>query len=105
MCKFMPPRVANALQNGRDVIAELETLGTDRICQIHCTDTDGVWLENNPRIDIPKVKQTLDNMGWSGWLVIERSRDATNTRNVVWNYGANTRYLKSVFQNNGLQGP
>lgn len=89
---------ANALQNGRDLHTELRTLGADRICQIHASDKDGVWLENNERIDMPKVKKTLDAMGWGGWLVIERSRDASRVRDVVGNYGANTRYLKSIFQ-------
>ncbi|MEP0366423.1 MAG: sugar phosphate isomerase/epimerase family protein [Cyclobacteriaceae bacterium] len=89
---------ANALQNGRDLHKELQTLGKDRICMIHASDEDKVWLENNDRIDMPKVKKTLDDMGWSGWLVIERSRDANNPRDVVGNYGANTRYLKSIFQ-------
>jgi hypothetical protein len=37
-------------------------------------------------------------MGWRGWLVIERSRDAADARNVVGNFGANTRTLKRVFQ-------
>jgi sugar phosphate isomerase/epimerase len=89
---------ANALQNGRDLHAELRILGRERICQIHCTDEDGVWLQNNPRIDLPKVKRTLDEMGWSGWLVIERSRDANDARNVRKNFSANAAYLKSVFQ-------
>jgi sugar phosphate isomerase/epimerase len=89
---------SNALQNGRDLNAELRTLGKEYICQIHCTDQDGVWLENDPKIDMPKVKATLDEMGWSGWLVIERSRDAKDSRNVKKNFGANTAYLKSVFQ-------
>jgi sugar phosphate isomerase/epimerase len=89
---------ANSLQNGRDLVAELQTLGKERIVQIHATDEDGVLLENNPRIDMPRIKQTLDDMGWSGWLVIERSRDARDARNVLANYGANTRYLKKVFQ-------
>lgn len=89
---------ANALQNGRDLHEELRTLGKDRICQIHCTDKDGVWLRDNPRIDMPKVKQTLDAMGWSGWLVIERSRDANDPHDVKGNFGANTAYLKSIFQ-------
>jgi len=88
----------NPLEAGRDLCRELETLGKGRICQIHCTDTDGVLLENSQRLDMKKVKQTLDKMGWSGWLVIERSRDASNTRDVVGNYGANTRYLKKIFQ-------
>jgi len=89
---------SNALQAGRDLHQELRTLGPDRICQIHCTDQDGVWLQDNPRIDMPRVRQTLDDMGWAGWLVIERSRSAKNPRNVRWNFGANTAYLKSIFQ-------
>ena len=89
---------ANAIQNNRDLIGELEKLGKDRICQIHCTDQDGVWLQDDPKIDMPKVKQTLDKMGWNGWLVIERSRKASDSRNVKGNFGANTAYLKSVFQ-------
>lgn len=89
---------ANALQNDRDLIKELQTLGKDRICQIHCTDEDGVWLENNKRLDMPLVKKTLDDMGWSGWLVMERSRDAKNARDVRGNYGVNARYLKKIFQ-------
>ena len=88
---------ANALQNGRDLYQEIKILGKDRICQIHCTDEDGVWLENNQRLDMKKVKETLNEIGWSGWLVIERSRDANNPRDVVGNFGANTRYLKSIF--------
>src|SRR6266487_4537860 len=51
---------ANALQNGRDLHAELRTLGKDRICQIHASNQDGVWLQDDPKIDLPKVKQTLD---------------------------------------------
>ena len=89
---------ANALQAGRDLYAELRTLGKERICQIHCTDEDGVWLENNKRLDMPKVKRTLDEMGWTGWLVIERSRDRNDPRNVKKNFGANAKYLRTVFQ-------
>ena len=89
---------ANALQNGRDLIQEIRTLGADRICQIHASNEDGVWLQNDPKLDLPKVKQTLDEIGWSGWLVIERSRDAKDARNVKKNFGANAAYLKSVFQ-------
>jgi sugar phosphate isomerase/epimerase len=88
---------ANALQNGRDLHAELRTLGRDRICQIHCTDTDGVWLQDNPRLDLRAVKRTLDGLDWSGWLVVERSRRAQDPRNVKGNFGANVAYLKSIF--------
>ncbi|MCC2598902.1 sugar phosphate isomerase/epimerase family protein [Sphingobacterium sp. FBM7-1] len=91
---------SNPLKEGRDLIEELQILGKKRICQIHCTDEDGVWLQNNQRLDMPKVKAALDKMGWKGWLVIERSRDASlSPRAVTENFGANTRYVKSIFQN------
>ena len=77
---------------------ELQLLGKKRICQIHCTDEDGVLLQDNTRLDMRKVKKTLDNMGWRGWLVIERSRDAKEPHNVKKNFGANASYLKSIFQ-------
>ncbi|MCA9241428.1 MAG: sugar phosphate isomerase/epimerase, partial [Planctomycetales bacterium] len=89
---------ANSLQAGRDLTKELKTLGRERICQIHCTDQDGVWLRNNERPDMPAVKHTLDAMGWTGWLVVERSRDAKQARNVRKNFGENMAYLKEVFQ-------
>jgi L-ribulose-5-phosphate 3-epimerase len=90
----------DALDNSRDLDEELKTLGKKNIVMIHCTDTDGEWLQNDPKIDMKKVKATLDKMGWSGWLVIERSRDVKDVHNVKKNFGANSTYVKSVFQTN-----
>jgi sugar phosphate isomerase/epimerase len=89
---------ANAVKYGRDISKELKILGKNEIVQIHCTDEDGVWLQNDTKIDLKKIKATLDKMGWSGWLVIERSRDARDPRNVKKNFSANTAYVKSIFQ-------
>ncbi len=89
---------SNPLKEGRDLISELKILGKDRISMIHATNKDSVWLENDTQIDMYKVKKTLDEMGWSGWLVIERSRDAKKPSDTKYNYGANTVYLKKVFQ-------
>ena len=89
---------SNPLKEGRDLYKELQILGKDRICAIHATNKDSVWLQNDSQIDMQKVKQLLDKMKWSGWLVIERSRDASKPRDVKGNYGANTAYLKKVFQ-------
>lgn len=89
----------NPIRGNRDLCQELKILGKSRICQIHCTNEDGVWLQNDPAIDLLKVKATLDAMGWKGWLVMERSRDVSDVHNRVWNYGANARYLKKIFQN------
>ncbi|MBV7530188.1 sugar phosphate isomerase/epimerase [Chitinophaga sp. sic0106] len=89
---------SNPLKEGRDLISELKILGKDRICMIHATNKDSVWLQNDPQLDLYKVKKTLDDMGWSGWLVIERSRDARKPTDTKYNYGVNTAYLKRVFQ-------
>ncbi len=89
---------ANAVRNGRDISSELRVLGRDRICQIHASNTDGVWLEHDPQVDLPQIKATLDELGWSGWLVIERSRDAKDPTNVKRNFTANTAHLKHIFQ-------
>ena len=90
--------VQEALDNKRDLYKELKTLGRKRICQIHISESDGVTLPHSKNIDMHRVKEQLDKMGWSGWLVVERSRDAGDVRNVKKNFGMNIRYLKEVFQ-------
>ncbi len=90
---------ANAIDNGRDISSELKILGKKHVAQIHASNTDRVWLENDEAIDMPKIKKTLDEMNWKGWLIVERSRDVTQVHNVKANYGANVAYLKRIFQN------
>lgn len=89
----------NPLVSGRDLYKELRMLGKDNICQIHCTDTDDVTLPHNKRLDLKRVKRILDDMGWCGWLVVERSRDKTDVHNVKKNYRTNIDFLKSTFNN------
>lgn len=89
---------ANPLSAGRDLYEEMEILGKENICQFHCTNKDSVWLQYDQQIDMQKIRSILDKWQWKGWLVIERSRDATDPRNVKRNYGANTKYAKSVFR-------
>lgn len=88
----------NAVDNNRDICKELKKLGRDRICQIHCSNTDGVTLDKDSAIDMHAIKKTLDKMGWEGWLVVERSRDKDKVRDVRHNFGTNIAYLKKVFQ-------
>ena len=90
---------ANAVDKGRDIATELQILGKKHLAQIHASTTDSVWLENDKNVDMPKIKKTLDEMNWKGWLIVERSRDVTQVHNVKANYGANVAYLKRIFQN------
>lgn len=88
-----------AVENKRDISKDLRKLGADNICGIHASNTDGVWLRHDKAINMPEIKATLDKLGWSGWLFVERSREVTDVRNVKRNYGENVKYLKEVFQN------
>lgn len=88
----------DAADANRDICQEIRLLGRDRICQIHASNTDGVNLREDPEIDLPAIKKVLDEIGWKGWLVIERSRDASKVRDVRYNFGRNVEYLKEIFQ-------
>lgn len=88
----------DAVDQGLCPCKELKTLGAENIAQIHASLTDSVTLDKDPRIDLHKVKKTLDEMKWSGWLVVERSRNAQDIRNVRGNFGTNVAYLKEIFQ-------
>jgi sugar phosphate isomerase/epimerase/dienelactone hydrolase len=89
---------SNPLKEGRDLISELKILGKENIAMIHASNKDSVWLENDPQINMLLVKKCLDEMGYRGWLVIERSRDAKKPSDTKLNYGANTAYMKQIFQ-------
>lgn len=87
-----------AVEHGRDICKDIKRLGAGNICAIHASNTDGVWLRHDKAIDMPAVRNTLDRLGWQGWLFVERSRDVNDVRNVKRNYGENVRYLKEVFE-------
>ena len=89
----------DAVDSHRDVCKELKVLGKDRICQIHASLTDSVTLDKDPRINMSQVVKTLNQIGWRGWLVVERSRDASRVRDVRYNYGTNINYLREVCNN------
>lgn len=88
----------DAVDQGLDVYKDLKKLGAKHIAQIHASLTDSVTLDKDPRIDMHKVKCVLDKMKWRGWLVVERSRNAQDVRNVRGNFGTNVAYLKEIFQ-------
>ena len=85
------------IENGWDIVKDMKKLGAKNICAIHASNTDSVWLCNDPAINLPLIKQTLDEMSWKGWLFVERSRDVKMVHNIKMNYGNNVRYLKEIF--------
>jgi L-ribulose-5-phosphate 3-epimerase len=87
-----------AIDAQRDVYQELKDLGRDRIAEIIPTLSDGLLLKDDPRLDVPKLKYLLDEINWSGWLILQRSRDKSRVKDVKYNFSANAAYLKSIFQ-------
>ena len=87
--------VGEAVDAKRDPYAELQTLGKDRIAQIIPTLSDGHWLKDDPRVDVPRLKGVLDELNWSGYLVLQRSR--MKHKSVRENFSANAAYLNSIF--------
>lgn len=85
------------LENRWDLLKDIKALGAKNICAMHASNTDGVCLRDDKQVDVPSIKALLDQMKWSGWLFVERSRDTTMVRNVVANYSNNVNYLKSIF--------
>ena len=90
--------VQDACDNNLDICSELRKLGKERVAQIHISNTDGVTLRNDPKVDMQKIKATLEEIGYKGWLTVERSRNAKDVKNVRANYGDNVAYLKEIFQ-------
>jgi sugar phosphate isomerase/epimerase/dienelactone hydrolase len=89
---------SNPIKEGRSVETELNILGKNRIAMIHATNKDSVLLENDSELNLVSIKNTLDKMQWSGWLVVERSRDAKRSSDTKYNYGSNVLFLKKIFQ-------
>ncbi|MBM4092175.1 MAG: sugar phosphate isomerase/epimerase [Planctomycetes bacterium] len=85
--------VANMEMRGYDIYKEIRQLGRERICEVHAKENDS--LLGQGKVDFPKVKEALDDIGWTGWLIIESANPAG--RSVVENYKLNRQYLRSVF--------
>ena len=84
---------ANMHYAGYDVYREIRQIGRERICEIHTKERDCL-LGRGP-IDFPRVKAALDEIGWTGWLVIEGA--TIKGRSVEECYRQNQKYLRSVF--------
>jgi sugar phosphate isomerase/epimerase len=85
--------VANMENQGYDLYQEIRRLGRDRICEVHCKENG--FLLGKGRVDFVKVKEALDEIGWSGWLVIEGA--VPKGASMFDSYVLNQKYLRSVF--------
>ena len=85
--------VANMTHQGYDIFKEIRQLGSDQICGLHCKENG--FLLGQGRVDFPKVKAALEEIGWTGWLTIEGA--VPKGTKMFEAYVANQKYLRSVF--------
>ncbi|MBR6252109.1 MAG: DUF3826 domain-containing protein [Bacteroidales bacterium] len=85
-----------AVENNRDICAEIKKLGAKNIAAFHSSSIDSVCLRDDKAIDAVAIINTLKDLKWSGWFFVERSRDVSKVKDVRYNYSNNVHYLKSL---------
>lgn len=69
---------ANSARMGYDIYKEIESLGTENICEVHIKQDAALLGEGN--IDFERIKSLLDKMKYKGWLIIEGSTPKNMSR-------------------------
>jgi sugar phosphate isomerase/epimerase len=85
--------VCNSSVRGYDIFKEIRDLGKARICEFHLKENG--HLLGQGQVDLPKVRQTLDDIGYSGWLHMEGAvpKDAP----MLESYIDNNKTVRSLF--------
>jgi len=85
--------VCNATAEGYDIFREMRGLGTDLICEVHLKENG--FLLGKGKIDLVKVRQTLDEIGYTGWLQIEGA--IPKGQPILASYIENNRTVRTLF--------
>lgn len=85
--------VANMTRAGYDIYKEIRQIGKDLICQVHAKENG--FLLGQGKVDFPRVKDALNDIDWTGWLIIEGARIKGESLEEC--YTQNQHYLRSVF--------
>jgi sugar phosphate isomerase/epimerase len=85
--------VANAAQMGYDPGTEIRLLGKPRVCELHAKENG--FLLGRGRVDFRKVRQALDDIGFSGWIQIEGA--VPSGASMLESHVENVRVMRDVF--------
>ncbi len=85
--------VANTTKMGYDIHKEIRQLGRDTICQFHAKENG--FLLGKGKVDFKRVKESIDAIGWNGWITLEGATD--RKLGVLKSYIHNQNYLRKVF--------
>lgn len=83
----------NMRVQGYDVCKEIRRLGKDRICQLHMKENGHLLGQGD--VDFPRVKEAIEEIGYTGWLIIEGA--TVGGKSLVECYQHNRKYLRSLF--------
>lgn len=85
---------ANSNRMGYDIYREVEQIGGERICQVHCKENGALIGEGV--VDFPKFKASLETAGYDDWLIIEGAME--KGADVVEAYRKNRETLDRIFR-------
>ncbi|MCP4452001.1 MAG: sugar phosphate isomerase/epimerase [Planctomycetes bacterium] len=82
--------VGNSHLRDYDIYQEIRLLG-DQICEFHAKDYDALFGQG--KVDFPRVRQAMDDIGYRGWIQIEGAQPL----GLKESYQQDAAYLRSVF--------
>jgi L-ribulose-5-phosphate 3-epimerase len=85
--------VCNSSVMGYDIFKEIRDLGKDQICEFHLKENG--YLLGKGKVDLMKVRQTLDDIGYSGWLQLEGA--VPPRKPMLESYIENNKTVRSLF--------
>lgn len=85
--------VANSEKMGYDIYSEIRDLGRDLIREVHAKENGA--LLGRGRIDFPRVRAALDDIGYRGWVQIEGAVPDGMDRMEAYRW--NSAYLREIF--------
>ena len=85
--------VCNSSVMGYDIYQEMRDLGTKQICEVHIKENG--FLIGQGKVDMKRVRQTLDQIGYRGWLQLEGA--VPSGASVMDSYAQNIKASRELF--------
>lgn len=85
--------VCNASDMGYDIFKEIRLLGKDRICEVHLKENG--YLLGKGKVNLPEVRKTLDDIGYTGWLHMEGA--VPKGKPMLESYVENNKTVRGLF--------
>lgn len=85
--------VNNSIRQGYDIYKEIRRLGRQHICEFHMKEKGA--LLGQGLVDYRKVRDAIDDIGYTGWIQIEEAVPKGVT--IQESYIANLKFLRELF--------